>query len=151
MTEPVMTLDRFRALTRAYGARLERWPVAERAAATALFARSAEAKELIEQEQWLDVALSAEAPTALNAAFERKLAEIPVRHPQASLSLFRRWLWAPALGWAVAAVLGVVLGTSFADVDSDASNANESARISADEAIDALALGDIADWEESAP
>ena len=151
MTLRAMTLQRFSELVEAYGAAFERWPISERASAEAFLASSAEAREFWEREALLDAELARQAPFALSAEFERRLAEIPVRHPQRSLSLFRRWLWAPALGWSLAAAAGIALGVSFADLDTDATSADETAQISADQAIDALALGDIADWEESAP
>ena len=160
MTALPMTLERFRELAAAYGSKLERWPEQERKAAALLLATSAQAERIMQEEGFLDGELSGQASHQsfqLSGAFERKLAEIPLRNPQRSAwSLFRRWLWAPALGWSVAAALGVFLGAQFADVDSDeAAQSSESARLSTDsaqasteETIDALALGDIVDWEE---
>lgn len=150
MTDKAMTLERFGELAAAYGAKLERWPDAEQRAAAALLESSAEARELLGGEAWLDGELSGQAPLELNGAFARKLAEIPLRNPQRSWSLFRRWLWAPALGWSMAAALGVVLGASFPEPDVT-EQGGESALISQDDPIDALALGDFADWEEVAP
>ena len=151
MTEPSMTLERFAELAAAYGAKLERWPAAEQKAASALLSSSEQARELLRTEAWLDGELSGQAPLELNGAFARKLAEIPLRNPQRSWFLFRRWLWAPALGWSVAAALGVFLGASFSDADEATSQIAESAQVAPDDAIDALALGDFTDWEETAP
>ena len=149
MSAAPMTLDRFRELAAAYGAKLERWPESERASANRLLESSTAALSVLREERALDSELLLAEPAALSSAFERKLAEIPVRHPQAALSPFRRWLWAPLLGWSVAAALGLVLGAGFADAD-DIPAATATAEVSADEAIDALALGDITEWEEAA-
>jgi len=148
MSAAPMTLDRFRELAAAYGAKLERWPESERASASRLLESSAAALSILRDEQALDEELGLAEPAALSPAFERKLAEIPVRHPQRALSPFKRWLWAPLLGWSVAAALGLVLGAGFADTN-DVPTAAATAELSADEAIDALALGDITDWEEA--
>lgn len=55
----MMTLRRFRALTRSYGAELQRWPPQERRAAEELLSRSDEARALLEQERSLDEAIAA--------------------------------------------------------------------------------------------
>ncbi|MFZ5893870.1 MAG: hypothetical protein ACOY0T_22605 [Myxococcota bacterium] len=150
MSTLVMTLDRFRQLCGAYGARIERWPASEQEAARVLWASSAEAKLLLREEEALDVELSLQTAAEVSPTLLRALAQVPLRHPQRSFSLFKRWLWAPALGWSLAAVLGVVLGATYADVD-DTTSTTASAELSVDAAADALALGDISDWEESAP
>lgn len=151
MTEKSMTLERFGELAAAYGAHVERWPAAERDAAAALLRSSTRAQELLRAEAWLDGELSGQAPLELNGAFARKLAEIPLRNPQRSWSLFRRWLWAPALGWSIAAAVGVVLGASFSEADDVTDRGAESALVAQEDPIDALALGDFTDWEETAP
>lgn len=151
MTEASMTLERFAELAAAYGAKLERWPAAERNAASALLASSDRARELLRREDWLDGELSGQAPLELNGAFARKLAEIPLRNPQRSWSLFRRWLWAPALGWSLAAALGVFLGASLSDTEEAGGQPTASAQVAPDDAIEALALGDFTGWEETAP
>ncbi len=73
-----MTLDRLRTLLDAYGARPDAWPVAERAAADALLARSAEARALRDAAAALDAVLDrapAIEPTAALAG--RVLAGTP--------------------------------------------------------------------------
>lgn len=55
----MMTLRRFRALTRSYGAELQRWPQEERNAVQELLERSEEARALLAQERSLDAAISA--------------------------------------------------------------------------------------------
>ncbi|HET9932306.1 MAG TPA: hypothetical protein VFQ35_16495, partial [Polyangiaceae bacterium] len=126
-------------------------PASEQKAASALLASSEPARALLRREAWLDGELSGQAPLELNGAFARKLAEIPLRNPQRSWSLFRRWLWAPALGWSIAAALGLFLGASFSDADEATSGATESAQVAPDDPLDALALGDFTEWEETAP
>ncbi|WP_119460427.1 hypothetical protein [Rhodospirillaceae bacterium SYSU D60014] len=68
MTTDRMTLQRFEAITAAYGARPDRWPAAERDAANALLADSAAARTLLEGAAALDglldmVPAPAPAPT----------------------------------------------------------------------------------------
>ncbi|MGC4095061.1 MAG: hypothetical protein QM756_45510 [Polyangiaceae bacterium] len=155
MTAPPMTLQRFRELASAYGARLERWPAPERALAEQLLAGSVEARTLLAEEGALDDLLSLATPPDVSADLSRRLAEVPVRNPQATFSLFKRWLWAPLVGWGAAAALGVVLGISFADVEDDTTTTTASADVSAeqsnDDALDALALGDVTNWEDTEP
>lgn len=57
----MMTLKRFRALARSYGAQLQRWPQEERDAARELLAGSEEARALLEQERALDGVIAAAA------------------------------------------------------------------------------------------
>ena len=78
-----LPIDRFQSLLAAYGGRLELFPAAEREAAQALLASSAEARALLSAEAGLDALLGRAAPSELSPAFSRKLAELPVRHPQA--------------------------------------------------------------------
>ena len=54
-----MTLDRLRDVVGAYGAAAHRWPVADRAAALALVAESAEARALLDDALKLDLMLDA--------------------------------------------------------------------------------------------
>jgi hypothetical protein len=55
----MMTLKRFRALTRSYGAQLQRWPQEERGTARELLDSSEAARALLEQERSLDAAIAA--------------------------------------------------------------------------------------------
>ncbi len=57
----MMTLKRFRALARSYGAELQRWPQEERDGAGELLAGSEEARALLEQERSLDGIIAAAA------------------------------------------------------------------------------------------
>jgi hypothetical protein len=137
-----LSIERYRALLAAYGARLELWPADERDAARALLESSAEARELSREEAGLDALFaSAEAP-ALSAGLSRKLAELPVAEPQPrKLWPFRR-TWVPALAWAAAAVLGIALGSVAPDPEgaeaATADTAEAAANAASDDAADAV-------------
>ena len=77
-----LSLERFRALIAAYGARPELWPEAERAAALALRDASAEARGLFEEEAALDATLGALPEPDVSPGFLRRLNEVPLRAPQ---------------------------------------------------------------------
>ena len=114
-----MMIRRFRRLIAAYGADPARWPPGRRVHAEALLARSAEARDLRAEAQAFDSLLMADAKPpaderlaaaiiahATNVPQER--APAPVRAIGLGWSLSR--LWPQAVGLAVAAVLGFVLG-----------------------------------------
>lgn len=157
MTHPPLTLQRFLELVEAYGGQLSRWPAAEREAAEALVRVSEPARAALAAEAELDGALASFAAADLSAALERRLNEIPIRAP---LTKRARWpfqrVWAPALGWAAAAALGVALGSGVGGWDSDegltdsgeASAEAAEAPSPSDEALAALALGAFDELEE---
>lgn len=151
MTDPPMTLQRFLGLVEAYG-QVSRFPEAERAAAEALLRVSEPARLALAEEFALDAALGALEAPELSPAFARKLNEIPIRTAPARRV---RWpfqrLWAPALGWAAAAALGVVLGSQVAESDDGPSDSDDTAaeQSPSDEALAALALGSFSDLEET--
>jgi hypothetical protein len=150
-----MTLRRFLDLVAAYG-QVSRFPDAERAAAEALLRVSEPARLALAEESELDATLAALETPELSPALSRKLNEIPLRTPVARRS---RWplrrLWAPALGWAAAAALGVVLGSQAAESDDGPfdpdTTTTEAAteQAASDEALAALALGSFSDLEET--
>lgn len=125
-TEQMMTLDRFSLLIEAYGADAGRWPDAERAAAHALLACSAEAQAMIEREHALDVLLDTVQAPQPSAGLQAKImAAAPRRasapsHVQTETGLRGVFagaigavmpdMWRPASVFGMAAVLGVVLG-----------------------------------------
>lgn len=76
---PVMNIERFRHLAEAYGAEIERWPAAERAAARALPERSAEAQRALGQAGVLDAWLALAAPEIGDAQADRVLHAIEDR------------------------------------------------------------------------
>jgi hypothetical protein len=153
----VLPLDRFKTLLAAYGARLELWPENERAAAQALLESSGEARELSRAEAPLDASFAAAEATELSATLARKLAELPVRYEQPRrLWPFRR-VWVPVLGWAVAAVFGVLLGSLATPLEDESERRVSlvSPEASADEAdpddtseLIELALGSVDGLEE---
>src|SRR5262249_37344088 len=116
MTTERMTLARLRAVIDAYGTRAARWPAAERAAAAALVAESAEARALVTAAAPLDELLDsvpAIAPTpALRAAI---LAVAPRAAPRrgdgwrALIGELGGWRLAGAV-LAASLVLGIVSG-----------------------------------------
>lgn len=118
MTEP-LDLERFKALLAAYGARPERFPEGELAAAVALLETSEQARALALAESALDDVFAQAPAVELSPGFARKLAELPVRHPRGE----RRSRFAPlftALGWAAAAAFGVVWGARSEALESGA-------------------------------
>lgn len=66
-----MTIERFRQLAEAYGAQIERWPAADRAAARALAERSDEARRALAQARILDAWLELAAPAVDDAQVDR--------------------------------------------------------------------------------
>jgi hypothetical protein len=155
MNEPPMTLSRFRTLVEAYGSELARWPERERARAQALLESSEPARAALAEEAELDHALSALSTPNLSDALARRLNEIPVRTPVKPRTRlpFKR-LWAPALGWAAAAALGIALGNFADDEDDTLADASQVTAVASpepapsDDALASLALG-FADLEET--
>ncbi|HET9953381.1 MAG TPA: hypothetical protein VFQ61_02695 [Polyangiaceae bacterium] len=150
--------ERFQSLLEAYGARLAAWPEAEREAVEALLESSASARDALAREADLDRALfSASVDPALSTSLERRLAELPVRHPrpagkdaQSALSHWlKRWFWAPALGFSALTLLAVVLGSR---VDEAATAVPEEDVVTASDSLALeLALGVAPEFEEGEP
>jgi hypothetical protein len=120
-----MNLDRFAALVDAYGGSPARWPEAERAAAEALLATSAEARRMAQEADTLDRLLDqTETAPATRALQDRILASLgtsaaaPRRLPSFS---FTRWIPAGAIACSLA--LGILAGLEvpvLAGLDDDA-------------------------------
>jgi hypothetical protein len=152
-----MSLQRFIELVAAYGSQLSRFPEAERAAAEALLRTSEPARAALAREVSLDRALSTFVEPAPSAELERRLNEIPVRFPVLRRA---RWplraTWAPLVGWAAAAALGLVLG-SWANSEGEQPVAEGSSLIDepvdgpSDDALVELALGSFDSDLEEAP
>ena len=68
-----ITLERFAAIVDAYGASPMRWPVAERSAAEALLAVSAEARALLADARMLDGMLASAPVEAPSSALVERL------------------------------------------------------------------------------
>ncbi len=108
-----MNADRFEQLIDAYGARPERWPPAERAAAEQWLAATPDALARWDEARTLDEALDAwTAPTPSAALRERILATAP--RPRRQPAPARIW-WA-GIGLAAACAMGMVVGANLADV-----------------------------------
>ncbi|HYO94468.1 MAG TPA: hypothetical protein VER33_08140 [Polyangiaceae bacterium] len=149
MTFEPMTLKRFKTLVTAYGGQLARWPEAERGAAEALLEVSEPARAWLAEEAILDATLEAFPIPSLSPALEQRLTQIPLRSPKATRP---RWpfksLWAPAVGWAAAAAIGVILGAAMEDpVEASTDTAAELTRSGSEDALVSLALGSLEDLE----
>lgn len=113
----MMTLERLQQLTEAYGAKPERWPEADQAAALALIASDPGARRLADEaakiDRLLDEAASAPVTRALE---ERILARLP-SHAKRSAGfaerigeLFATRAWLPASALACSLALGLAVG-----------------------------------------
>jgi hypothetical protein len=114
-----MMIWRFRRLIAAYGADPGRWPPGRRRRAEALLAHSAQARALLAEAQALDALLLADAKAPaderLSAAIIARATALPQeRMPAPARAVTLDWslsrLWPQAVGLAVAAVLGFVVG-----------------------------------------
>lgn len=160
----IMGLDRFHAMVEAYGGRPEHWPAAERAAALALLAVSAEARALRDEAVALDALLDrASVPAPSPALADRILAQAPVvasaRPAPASAARagpavrLGRWLrlvlpeaadWRGAAALAASLLVGIAVGYLTPPADSAAGwTAAEQ------QAVDAFAFGALASEEPS--
>jgi hypothetical protein len=144
-----LSLEQFRRLVESYGSNPSRWPDAERPAALALLEGSAEARSLSKSEAALDDLFARCDALELPSELERRLNEVPLRAARKS-----RWsvraLWAPALGWAAAAVCGVWLGTAFPEEDTAAAKDSPvaaPAAASTEDAVLELAAGSSLDLD----
>jgi len=152
-----LSLERFRALLNAYGARPELWPAEERTPALALRDASSEARTLFDAELALDAALARVVDAQLDPSFLRRLNEVPLRAPQKRAWLSLRGLWLPAVSWAFAAALGLGFGLNAEPLDDDVDTAEmataavvapDAPASLADDDISALARGVLIDFEE---
>jgi len=162
MMKNEISIGRLQEIVDAWGASPSRWPEAERSAAEALVAASAEARRLVGEALRLDALLDAapvEAPSAalmarLMAARPRPVAAAPQRAPETR----NRWrglldaVWPygspalPAGTLAASIMLGILVGSAgdFSPLAETTIMASEAA---ADDQIIALAMADI-DWPE---
>ncbi len=120
MNDAPLSQARFQELLAAYGSQPEHWPERERNAAIEMLESSEIARTLAREQRALDVWLSMSSPPTLPTDLIRRLNTVP--ETQDTLPLVRRLrvraLWAPALGWAVAAAAGIWLGARSAAADS---------------------------------
>jgi hypothetical protein len=85
----------------------------------------------------------------LSPSLEQRLTHIPIRSPKTTRP---RWpfksLWAPAIGWAAAAALGVTLGAVMEDpVETPADTSMEVTPATDEDVLVSLALGSLEDLE----
>lgn len=113
----MMTMERLKQLLDAFGAKPERWPDAERAAASALIEGSPEAQRLLRDAAALDRLLDeAETAPVTRALEDRILAGLPERMAPSggvAAKASRAWSsrhWLPASALAASLVLGLAAG-----------------------------------------
>lgn len=117
-----MTLDRLQTILDAYGGNPERWPAAEREAALALLASSAEARRMVNAAAPLDRALAGLANPAADAIDPLRLVRAITAAPQRAAGAVgaapavpdaaARYVirWPNIAGLAAAAIAGFLIG-----------------------------------------
>ena len=115
MSEEILSLERFASLLDAYGARLERWPESEARAARALLEVSERAQEMLREEAKFEGQLDALEISPLSPELAGRLAQIPLGAQKTRAIWPFGSLWAPALGWAAAAAIGLWIGAHAAE------------------------------------
>ena len=109
----MMNAERFGQLVEAYGARPERWPADERAAAEQWLAAAPDAAARLAEARALDEALDAWTLAPVSAVLrEAVVATAP--KPRLTRPVARYW-WAGA-GLIAACAMGMVVGANVADV-----------------------------------
>ena len=112
MKQP-LTPSRFRELAAAYGSAIDRWPVGDRRAARELVLREPSLRAALTDERELDGLFAEGESRAVPAALVDRLERIPDQAPQKQpFPLKPRSFWLPAVGWAVAAGVGLWLGAT---------------------------------------
>ena len=111
-----MTLDDFERLALTWGGDIARWPEAVRADAIAM-ARHPEAAAVLAEAHELDRLLNDAAPEIADARIDRAIGRVTTRLAQDTMQPSRGWLgilaanwFAPAAGFACAALIGMLLG-----------------------------------------
>jgi len=116
-----LTAERFRALLETYGSRVASWPVEVQAPAQVFIATSPQAAQWLAQQRELDVWLDSATGVEPSPALLRRIAEIPLRHPQ--VSWWARWNPRSAIAaLTAAAALGVLAGVFIPDQSFDESD-----------------------------
>lgn len=103
-----MGLERFEQLLDAYGADPRRWPQAERAAAEALLAGSADARARVEAAAELDGLLGLTTTIEPSDLLRQRV----LRAAPKGGAAISRFGWFSGAGWAAAAAAGVLVGVS---------------------------------------
>jgi len=138
----MMRMDRFRELLDAYGAEPRRWPASERAAAEALLAEKAEARELQARASRVDALLERASPLSPPIVDAEALIGRITGSAQSQVLAFRPAGRRQGVSFALkvaslaaAAAIGLLVGaTQFVD-NGDSSNQNSS-----------VALADLSPW-----
>ncbi|NWA66323.1 hypothetical protein [Pseudomonas reactans] len=103
-----MTLERFAYLADAYGANLQRWPLAERGAAQALLdGGNVSAREVLDQASWLDAQLDSHQLAFTDPALAR---QIRLSAPRRMSFWSRYAAWLSPAGLVGVGIAGVVTG-----------------------------------------
>ncbi|MEB2649276.1 hypothetical protein [Pseudomonas canadensis] len=103
-----MTPERFAYLADAYGANLQRWPLAERGAAQALLdGGNVSAREVLDQAGWLDAQLDSHQLAFTDPALARQIRQSALRRT----SFWARYAaWLSPAGLVGVGIAGVVTG-----------------------------------------
>jgi ferric-dicitrate binding protein FerR (iron transport regulator) len=109
----MMNAERFEQLVDAYGARPERWPADERAAAERWLAASPEAAARLAEARALDAALDAWTLPPASAALSQKVAATA---PMPRLVRRPASIWWAGVGLVAACAMGMIVGANLADI-----------------------------------
>lgn len=127
-----MSETRLLDIIASHGAKPERWPEEERAAALLALESSPEARRVMEAEDRLDALLDGHVTPPPTLALQTKIAAIPDQTPARLTTILRGYwpfgaIWQPASGLALAAVIGVMVGIGLPREDISASAADTEA------------------------
>jgi len=141
-----MTETRLLEIIASYGAKPERWPEEERAAALLALESSTEARRAMRDEAGLDSLLGSYDAPPSTLALQTRIAAIPEQRPARLADILRDFwpfgaIWQPASGLALAAVIGVMVGIGLPQEDFSASASTADTEAFA--AVIAAAGGDI--------
>jgi len=151
----------FERLLGIHGSRIERWPDSVREPLRRLLEHSERARALWADAERLDAWLGSAVEVEPAPALLARINSLPARHPRPARAVW--WPFesslAPLLGWAAAAVLGVIVGTSdlvdfdLGDIDTDvpsdqasADQADPDDGSGADDLLEVSGLVTGADW-----
>jgi len=121
-----MTETRLLEIIASHGARPERWPEQERAAALRALESAPEAKRAMAVEAELDTLLARHETPPPALSLQTEITAIPDRRPVRLSTMIRGYwpfgaIWQPAFGLALAGVVGVMVGIGLPREDIPAS------------------------------
>ena len=141
MTPPEMTPQRLQELLDAHGVELERWPQPEGAAARALCERDPVAAALVAEARALeDLLLEARLELAPSPQLQRRVAEIPLRHPRRQPAAML-WPFGGALRTLMAGAFTLALGLATGLSTLELAPTDEQGETESWEEFESLALG----------